>query len=122
MSKADLSKAILALSWSDMVEFADHVQGCTLDDNNRLNDRDHFASWIHYWATENAPETPEPPKPDDDDWIPHYGRKCPVYGDTLVDVKFRDGETIFNIPADIVGWYSRTNHPGNIVAYRVVKP
>lgn len=52
-------------------------------------------------------------------WIEHTGAACPVPDDTVVDIKFRNGEVESNTKA--LGWSWRTNGgPYEIVAYRIV--
>lgn len=53
-------------------------------------------------------------------WIEHTGAACPVPDDTVVDIKFRNGEVESNTKA--LWWSWRTNGgPYEIVEYRVVK-
>lgn len=53
-------------------------------------------------------------------WIEHTGAACPVLDDTVVDIKFRNGEVESNTKA--LWWSWRTNGgPYEIVGYRVVK-
>lgn len=53
-------------------------------------------------------------------WIEHTGAACPVPDDTVVDIKFLNGEVESNTKA--LWWSWRTNGgPYEIVAYRVVE-
>lgn len=64
------------------------------------------------------------------EWIKHDGVKRPVPGETIVDVKFGDGEIDTNAPASYWLWVidNDPNSPGFgdgggiITHYRVVKP
>lgn len=68
---------------------------------------------------------------DNESWIPHTGGKCPVKRGTLVDVKYRDGEVILQLPANtLVSEYNRDasscfwedeSCDCDIIAYRVCK-
>ena len=49
------------------------------------------------------------------------GGECPVSKDTVVDVKFKNGECFNNNRADNWNWKSRI-HGWDIVAYRLSKP
>jgi len=51
------------------------------------------------------------------DW---QGGKCPVDQDTVVDVTFSDRSVTTNMRAGELDW-QRTNHPGDIIAYRVIE-
>lgn len=63
---------------------------------------------------------------DKDGWVEWAGGKCPVATNTAVDVKFRNGTIAPDFPAGDWGWrwiYDAHEHnPGDIVAYRVVRP
>lgn len=70
------------------------------------------------------------PKPEADDWIEWKGGECPVPDGTLVDVRYRDGQEQFGLPANELYDTPRYaasafwNHDGlknDIIAYRVVK-
>ena len=65
---------------------------------------------------------PDAPTPDDG-WIPWGGGDRPVYGNELVDVKFRCGPVVKSERAKTWNWdVDDTNtDPNDIVAYRVVK-
>lgn len=59
-----------------------------------------------------------------DGWIAWHGGECPVDGDTWVDVKFRDGETVRNVCAGLYSWERETDFMEDcaIISYRVVQP
>jgi len=50
------------------------------------------------------------------DWIKHDGGACPVDGDTIVEVRFKDGFKGMPTPAAYLGWTD------SIIAYRVIEP
>lgn len=54
-----------------------------------------------------------------DDWIEWFGGECPVPMDTIVDVKFRSGETRHSTPARMWRWVHTVKHQGDIIAYRI---
>lgn len=65
------------------------------------------------------------------DWIDWPGGECPVPTGTLVDVRYRDGEEIFSLPADDLAPSSRdasfafwrdSAQDNDIIAYRLHKP
>ena len=53
------------------------------------------------------------------DWIEWEGGECPVPGDTVVEIAKRTGRGRFI--AGTIRW-DHVDHPGDIVAYRVVAP
>lgn len=77
-----------------------------------------------------APVEPAPPA-DADGWIEWAGGECPVPDGTLIDVRYRDGEDVCEVPANEMAKSPRDAseafwlHDGlnvDIVAYRVVDP
>lgn len=55
-------------------------------------------------------------------WVEHDGAAaCPVPDNTVVDIKFRNGEVESNTKARVWSW-GASGGPYEIVAYRVVKP
>lgn len=60
------------------------------------------------------------PVPDADGWIACATGECPVSGDPVVDVKFRDGETAFGHSNEWI--WSIDDGSSDIVAYRLHKP
>lgn len=68
---------------------------------------------------------------DADGWIVHDGAKCPVATGVAVDVKYRDGGTMLNLPANLPHhtrrtaapcWWDRDGMAGDIIAYRLHQP
>lgn len=61
---------------------------------------------------------------DADGWIEWKGGECPVAKWTRVDVRYRNGQEVDNVPAGANGAYNWDNDDNqyDIVAYRVVKP
>ena len=68
---------------------------------------------------------------DTSDWIEHDGGPCPVCGDAVVDLKFRDERISYNKTAMVYcgfksvedWWKQESKDPTqDIIAYRVVKP
>ncbi|WAX16321.1 hypothetical protein KP591P3_00003 [Klebsiella phage KP591P3] len=66
-----------------------------------------------------------------DGWIEWGGGECPVPRGTLVDVRYRDGEELFSLPADDLAPSSRdasfafwrdSAQDNDIIAYRLHKP
>lgn len=61
---------------------------------------------------------------DADGWIEWKGGECPVSNETIVDVRFRDGERGARVAADAWRWEhygeGREYADGDIIAYRVV--
>ena len=57
----------------------------------------------------------------DDGWIPWAGGECPVDPGTCLDVEYRDGEKVYNVPAGDCDW-ANMESDYDIIAYRVVKP
>lgn len=70
-------------------------------------------------AIASAEQPTTSPAPDDDDWIEWNGGKCPVPGDTVVQVKLRDNLKGTN-HACRYRW-TRIGNYDDIIAYRVVK-
>lgn len=70
---------------------------------------------------------PEDTTAANDGWIEWKGGDCPVEKGTRVDVRFRDGKEIKNIPAITdgapaahQGYWVKEDMPDDIVAYRIV--
>lgn len=55
-----------------------------------------------------------------DGWIEWKGGECPVPQGTLVDIKLRDGRTVYDGNCGGFRW-SHTGMTGDIIAYRIVK-
>ena len=55
----------------------------------------------------------------DGEWHGWNGGKCPVHPDSVVDVKFSDGEECKEEKAEVWDWESRLV---KIIAFRVTKP
>ncbi|MAF05937.1 MULTISPECIES: hypothetical protein [unclassified Herbaspirillum] len=56
------------------------------------------------------------------EWIEWKGGECPVDGETIVQVGFRDGIEMQGERADFWDWsHARRRSFADIVAYRVVK-
>lgn len=64
------------------------------------------------------------------EWIEHYGDRCPVEGRTLLDVRYRCGaeqrvRALWATPEWRNGeqrfWATSDRHPNDIIAYRVVQ-
>lgn len=62
----------------------------------------------------------EPATPDADGWITWAGGECPVPGDTVVEVRVRDGARDTNRADTWFVCWKNDNMPEDIVAYRVV--
>ena len=67
---------------------------------------------------------------DADGWITHDGAKCPVATGVAVDVKYRDGGIMLNLPANLPHhtrrtaapcWWDHDGMAGDIIAYRLHK-
>lgn len=76
------------------------------------------------------PEKVEPVA-DADGWIDHDGAKCPVATGVAVDVKYSDGGTMLNLPANLPHhtrrtaapcWWDHDGMSGDIIAYRLHRP
>lgn len=59
-------------------------------------------------------------------WIDWHGGKCPVAETTFLDVRFRDGEKLHFVRADVIkndderlSLWNHTNSDSDIIAYRV---
>jgi hypothetical protein len=59
-------------------------------------------------------------EPTENEWIDWHGGGCPVPGETVVDVRLRDGGEYKNKRADGWHWYYGPDANGDIIAYRVV--
>lgn len=56
-----------------------------------------------------------------DGWIEWQGGKCPVEPATRVDLEYRDGDIVKNVPAHFAtNCWPHDDHPFDIIAYRVV--
>jgi hypothetical protein len=81
------------------------------------------------WRKAIAPIAPTAHEPDDDDWIEHDGKTCPVQPGTYVRVKHRSGSIFEGLALNSFGieyqnWIigvdgNQNPHPGDIVSYRV---
>lgn len=60
------------------------------------------------------------PAPDADGWIEWGGGECPVGEDDRIDVKFSDGDTLFDVDSNW-GWGGNVDMC-DIIAYRLHKP
>lgn len=60
-------------------------------------------------------------KSDKNGWIRHRGGKCPVDGDTVVDIRCRNGRVHEGEPAYQFIW-KHSNDIGDAMAYRIHKP
>ena len=67
--------------------------------------------------------------PADDGWIEWGGGECPVETGTLVDVRYRDGQELYALPANEVhpgardaqqDFWENHDFKNDIVAYRIV--
>jgi hypothetical protein len=74
--------------------------------------------------------TAEPETQPSDDWIKWEGGECPVPKGTLIDVRYRGGQEVRNLPAldhsvkhayVAIDW-SHEGFKGDIVAYRLARP
>lgn len=50
----DLAKALLALDWADMDEFASHIASVSVDDNGEANDAHWIAGSLVDWARDQT--------------------------------------------------------------------
>lgn len=57
-----------------------------------------------------------------DGWIEWKGGECPVDRKTIVDVRFRLGDTVLATVAGEWAWMYSPDNDGDIVAYRIVQP
>lgn len=65
----------------------------------------------------------------EDEWLPWPGGDCPVAEGTLVDVRYRDGEEKFNVPAGTpvegreanADYWENWNYRSDIIAYRIAQ-
>ena len=53
------------------------------------------------------------------EWIEHNGNEMPVPGETLVDVKYRDGRKFFRVKALLLIWKPRKLSKFDIIEYRI---
>ncbi len=66
---------------------------------------------LYDWSTEQ----------DTDGWIAHDGSECPVDGDTVVEVKFKNNEWV-RATASKLDWLNTRKDDLDIIAYRIVQP
>lgn len=71
------------------------------------------------WQAER--EKLKPKKASADGWIRHRGGKCPVDGNTVVDIRCRNGRVHEGEPAYQFIW-KHSNDIGDAIAYRIHKP
>jgi len=112
------------------VDLEDRLNGTALlvsDDGKRVTRTD--------WAAERARIAKPAKKAGKDGWIRHRGGNCPVEKGTRVDVRFRNGDIVYGVPAlerhesvHAYGWTANTefwkkdNVSADIMAYRLHKP
>ena len=63
----------------------------------------------------------EKKQPDSDGWIERDGGKCPVDGDTEIEIKLRNGQILFRDAQNCYWDYPQGCANGNIIAYRIIK-
>ncbi len=72
------------------------------------------------WAESVLASNPAATAPaQDDGWLPWNGGECPVGGDTLVDVGFKDGDTNLRQSGGDWEWY-HDGRDDDIIKYRIV--
>ena len=85
---------------------------------------------IAAWARDDGYTVPPHPdgldqepvvEPDTDGWIPWAGGACPVSGNALIDITYRDGHIAQCYRTDDLRW-KHINSGGDIIAYRIVHP
>ena len=85
----------------------------------RGDDGEYIGGYItgcwHGWQAALASQQPA-----DDDWIKWVGGECPVAGDVMVEVKLSGGVEAKDLASEFY-WHNCIG-PGDIIAYRVVKP
>lgn len=71
------------------------------------------------WIDEHRNGCPSSANP----WHPHNGDECPVSGDTMVDVRYKNGELSRDNPARASSWiWNEDCGDFSVAEYRIVKP